>query len=50
MIVRKSLAISLTAIFVSLLLTSFSAAQDTLLISYQGRLTDDGGSPITGCC
>ena len=23
-------------------------AQDTLLISYQGRLTDDGGDPVTG--
>lgn len=48
MIMRKSLVITLTAIFVSLLLTSFSTAQDSLLISYQGRLTDDGGNPING--
>ena len=48
MIMRKSLVITLAAILVSLILTSCSSAQDTLLISYQGRLTDDGGNPITG--
>ena len=47
MIVRKSLIITLAALFVNLILISTSSAQDTLLISYQGRLTDDGGNPIT---
>ncbi|UCC45507.1 MAG: hypothetical protein JSU65_06200 [Candidatus Zixiibacteriota bacterium] len=38
-----------TAILVfSLLMISTAVAQDTLLISYQGRLTDDGGGPVTG--
>jgi hypothetical protein len=27
---------------------SYASAQDTLLISYQGRLTDGSGSPVTG--
>jgi len=48
MIMRKSSIITLTAILVSLILTSYSSAQDSLLISYQGNLTDDGGEPITG--
>ena len=48
MITRNSLIFTLSTIFVSLLLTSFSSAQDTLLISYQGRLTDNGGNPISG--
>jgi len=48
MIVRKSLFIALAALFVSLILVSTSMAQDTLLISYQGRLTDDGGNPVSG--
>jgi len=48
MIAHKSVTITLTALFVSLILVSASMAQDTLLISYQGRLTDDGGDPVTG--
>jgi hypothetical protein len=31
-----------------LIMNSSSIAQDTLLINYQGRLTDDGGNPVTG--
>ena len=48
MIMRKSSIITLAALIISLVLISSSSAQDTLLISYQGRLTDDGGNPITG--
>jgi hypothetical protein len=48
MIIRKSVVLTLTVLFVSILLTSYSSAQDTLLISYQGRLTDDGGNPVAG--
>jgi len=47
MIMRKSIIIALAALIISLVLISSSSAQDTLLISYQGRLTDDGGNPIT---
>jgi len=48
MIMRKLLIITLAALIISLILISSSLAQDTLLISYQGRLTDDGGNPING--
>jgi hypothetical protein len=48
MIMRKLSIITLTAILVSLCLVSAASAQDTLLISYQGYLTDDGGNPVTG--
>jgi len=48
MIMRKSSIITLAALIISLLLISSSSAQDTLLISYQGRLTDDGGNPVSG--
>lgn len=48
MTLRRSLIVTLAALIISLTLISSSSAQDTLLISYQGRLTDDGGNPITG--
>ena len=48
MIMKKSSIITLAALIISLILISSSSAQDTLLISYQGRLTDDGGNPVTG--
>lgn len=48
MMMRRSSIITLTTLFASSLLISFSFAQDTLLINYQGRLTDDGGNPISG--
>jgi len=48
MIVRKSILITLKALFVSLILISTSLAQDSLLISYQGHVTDNGGDPLTG--
>ena len=40
-------AIALTAIITVLIATAVHA-DDTLLISYQGRLTDDGDQPVTG--
>lgn len=48
MIMQKPLIVALTALSIALFLISPSSAQDTLLISYQGHLTDDGGNPITG--
>lgn len=48
MIVRKIFIITLAAMFISLLPISTILAQDSLLINYQGYLTDDGGEPITG--
>jgi len=48
MIMRKVIIVALAALIISLVLVSSSFAQDTLLISYQGRLTDDGGEPLTG--
>jgi len=48
MIAHKPVTITLTALFVSLFLIAGSFAQDSLLISYQGLLTDDGGDPVTG--
>jgi hypothetical protein len=48
MINRKSLAVTLIALLVSLLFNSLSLAQDSLLVSYQGRLTDDSDNPVTG--
>ena len=48
MIMQKPLVVALTALSIALFLISPSSAQDTLLITYQGHLTDDGGNPITG--
>jgi len=48
MIMRKVIIVTLAALLVSIFLISKSLAQDTLLINYQGRFTDDGGNPITG--
>jgi hypothetical protein len=44
----KSIIIGLSVLFVGLVIISDSSAQDSLLISYQGRLTDDSGNPING--
>jgi hypothetical protein len=39
---------ALFALLACICLASSAIAQDTLLINYQGRLTDDNGDPITG--
>ena len=48
MIMGKPSIIALAALSVGILLISTSMAQDTLLINYQGRLTDEVGTPVTG--
>lgn len=48
MFTQKAVITTLVTLFVSVITVSTSLAQDTLLISYQGRLTDDGGDPVTG--
>jgi hypothetical protein len=48
MFARKLLIRTIITLIVSVVLVSTALAQDTLLISYQGRLTDNSGDPITG--
>ncbi|HEQ98293.1 MAG TPA: tail fiber domain-containing protein [candidate division Zixibacteria bacterium] len=48
MIMRKLSILTLIAVLVSLCPVSATLAQDTLLINYQGYLTDNGGNPVTG--
>lgn len=48
MIAQKSIIIILGALLVCTMLVFTASAQDTLLISYQGQLTDAAGEPITG--
>lgn len=48
MIEGKIFIITLAAMLISLFLISTTLAQDSLLINYQGYLTDAAGDPITG--
>jgi hypothetical protein len=48
MLTRRFIFALLAALCLALVTTSVVAAQDTLLISYQGILTDDTGEPVTG--